>query len=429
MRPRSILCVCLLAASGLLGCSRNPSNIPTSEAPAVPVSHPVQREVTDYIDFTGRIYAVQAVEIRARATGYLVQTPFKEGAEVHKGDLLFEIDPRPYEAQFEQARSQVTLSEASLRLARTTYERDRPLAASGAVTKQQLDQDEAAVAEAEARVKASQASLEITKLALSFTKVTSPIDGQVSGYYLTVGNLVTQDQTLLSTVVSLDPMYVYFDVDESTLLQVRRAINEGRITPYEEGKIPVLMALQNEADYAHKGTINFVNNQVNPTTGSIPVRGVFDNPRGILPATVASAIGQATNPGALWQAGWLGETLSRGGIRLMTPGMFVRIHLPIGKPHPALLVIDRAIASDQGRKYVYVLDSANKAQYKQITTGALQEDGLRVVEGLSPDDWVVSGGLQRVSPRLEIRPDRVPMPTLGSQGSAVRDQGSEAGGH
>jgi multidrug efflux system membrane fusion protein len=253
----------------------------------------------------------------------------------------------------------------------------------------------AQVDQADASVKASQASMEVYKLNLEFTKVTSPIDGRVSRYYLTLGNLVSQDQTLLITVVSLDPMYAYFDMDEPTLLRIRRAVNDGRIKLPEEGAIPVLMGLQGEDGFPHRGTINFINNQVNPTTGSVSVRGVFPNPK------------------------------PPGGTRLLSPGMFVRIRLPIGQPHPALLVIDRAVGFDQGLKYVYVLDAENKAQYRRITTGPLQEDGLRVVEGLHPDDRVVVGGLQQVRPLMQIRPDEVPMPTLGPTASG---QKSEVGG-
>jgi membrane fusion protein, multidrug efflux system len=219
---------------------------------------------------------------------------------------------------------------------------------------------------------------------VSFCKVTSPIAGQVSRYYLTPGNLVNQDQSLLTTVVSLDPMYAYFDVDELTLLKVYQAIEEGKILQQPPaGMIPVQMALQGETGLPHRGEVNFINNQVNPTTGSIAFRGVFPNPKS-----------------------------SRGG-RLLKPGMFVRIRLPMGQPHPALLLIDRAIGSDQGLKFIYVLDERNKAQYRRITTGALQPDGLRVVEGLRPDDSVVVGGLQQVRPGMEVRPDEVPMPTLG----------------
>src|SRR5436190_371306 len=264
-RPLFLLLSCS-ALAALSGCQRNQAAAPTAEVPAIPVSRPVGREVTDYVDFTGQTDAVQAVDVRARVTGYLVKMPFKEGAEVKEGDLLFEIDPRPYQAQLNQAESQVSLNEASLRLAQKTYDRDRAIAANapGAVSPQQLDQDQAAVDEAAARVKAARHSTEVYKLNLEFTKVTSPIAGKVSRYYLTRGNLVTQDQTLLTTVVSLDPMYAYFDMDETTLLRVRRAVNDGTIKRYQQGQVPVFMGLPGEDAFPHKGTINFVNNQVNP---------------------------------------------------------------------------------------------------------------------------------------------------------------------
>lgn len=375
----------LPAAAG--GCQRRATAIAPAELPAIPVSRPVRQDVTDHVDFTGRTAAIQSVDIRPRVTGYLVKMPFKEGANVKAGDLLFEIDPRPYQSQLDSAEGQVELYEAQLKLARTTLARDLALnkMVPNSVSQQELDQLKASVDEAEARVKAYKKNMEVYQLNKEFTKVVSPIDGQVSRYYLTVGNLVNQDQTLLTTVVSLDPIYAYFDVDEPTLLRVRRAINEGRIKRRPEGAdIPVLMGLQGEEGYPHQGTVNFVNNQVDPTTGSILVRGQFPNPQ------------------------------PREGLRLLSPGMFVRVRLPIGEPHPALLVIDRAIGSDQGLKYVYVLDSENKVQYRRVTTRALQSNGLRVVEsGLKPDEWVVVGGLQQVRPRMQIRPDKVSMPTIG----------------
>lgn len=381
----------LLAAFGglavLAGCHRAPPEAAAAPPPAVPVSQPVEREVTDYVDFTGRTEAIELVDIRPRVTGYVVKSPFREGSEVKKGDLLFEIDPRPYQAQLDQAEGQVKLYEAQLKLAQVTLRRDENINKTpGAISQAQIDQDEAAVEEAEARLKAFRASLEVYKLNVEFTQVTSPINGQVSRYYLTPGNLVNQDQTLLTTVVSLDPIYAYFDVDEPTVLRVRKAINDGQITPYERGKIPVLMALQGEDEYRHEGTLNFVNNQVNPATGSILVRGLFPNP---VPES--------------------------GTTRLLSPGMFVRVRLPIGKPHPALLVVDRAISSDQGLKFVYVVTEANKIEYRRITTGALQSDGLRVVStGLKAGDWVVIGGLQMVHPKMEVKPDQTPMPSLSS---------------
>ncbi len=382
----------LFAALGLAassGCQRSPAQVAPATPPVLPVSTPVQREVTDYVDFTGRTDAVQAVDIRPRVTGYLVQMPFKEGAEVKTGDLLFEIDPRPYQAQLDHAEGQVKLNEASLKLMRVTYQRDRSVFNSvpGGVSQQQLDQDSAAVDEAAARLKAAQSSTEVYKLNLEFTRVTSPIDGMISRYYYTRGNLVNQDQTLLTTIVSLDPMYVYFDMDEPTLLRVRRAINEGRIKLPQDGAVSVYMGLQGEEGFPQRGTINFANNQVNPATGSIAMRGVFPNPK---PAS---------------------------GTRLLSPGMFVRVRLPMGQPHQALLVIDRAIGSDQGLKFVYVLDAENKVQYRRVTVGALQADGLRVIaQGLKSDDRVLVGGLQQVRPNMQIQPEPKTMPALGQAG-------------
>jgi multidrug efflux system membrane fusion protein len=383
--PIAALCLCLVASGG---CQRPQSTVAPAELPVSPVSHPIQREVTDHVDFTGRTEAVQSVDIRPRVTGYLTRMPFTEGATVKAGDLLFEIDPRPYQAQLDSAEGQVHLYEAQLKLARSTLARDLALnnMVSNSVSQQELDQAKAQVEQAEASVKAYQKNMEVYRLNHEFTKVVSPIDGQVSRYYLTLGNLVNQDQTLLTTVVSLDPIYAYFDIDEPTLLRVRRAVNEGRIKRHPQGtEVPLLMGLQGEEGYPHEGTVNLVNNQVDPTTGSMLVRGVFPNPE------------------------------PPGGIRLLSPGMFVRIRLPIGLSHSALLVIDRAVGSDQGLKFVYVLDAQNRIQYRRVTTRALQDDGLRVIEsGLKPDDWVVVGGLPQVRPRMQVQPDRVPMPTLGA---------------
>ena len=383
-------CLLALLAGPLLlagaGCQRSKPQVAAAEPPVLPVSQPVQREVTNFVDFTGRTSAVSAVDIRPRVTGYLLpmKNPFTEGSEVTRGDLLFEIDPRPYQAQLHQAEGQVSLYEAQLQLARTNYSRDLPLVRTGAVTPRELDQEKAMVDEAAARISAAKAALDVYQLNLAFTKVYSPIDGMISRAYLSAGNLVNQDQTLLTTVVSLDPMNVYFDMDEPTLLLVRKGTASGQIKSFERGGLPVLMALQGEDGYQHKGTINFVNNQVNPATGSIAVRGIFPNPP--LP----------------------------GDTRLLSPGMFVRVRLPIGQPHPALLVVDRAVGSDQGTKFVYVLDKEDKVQYRRVTTGALQEDGLRVVtKGLTPEDRVLVGGLQQVRPNMKVQPEPRAMPTLG----------------
>jgi multidrug efflux system membrane fusion protein len=430
--------VCLLLAFGLLassGCQGTPSHEGPAASPAVPVSQPIQRYVTDFVDYTGRTNAVNAVDVRARASGYLVQMPFKEGAEVKVGSLLFVIDPRPYVAQLDQARAQLELYRAQRTLAQANLAMDQRLARNQATSQFQLNLDRAAVDEANAAVKSFLANVEVFQLNLDYTRVVSPIDGQVSRYYLTLGNLVTQDQTLLTTVISLDPMYVYFDMDQRTFLKVRQAINDGRINPpalkpspaliaagtvswagspltqavlvsaydvalpeSDAGRAPVWMGLEGEDGFLHQGTIDFVNNQFNPLTGTIAVRGVFANPK------------------------------SPQGARLLAPGMFARVRLPIGEPHPALLVIDRAIGSDQGLKFVYVVDAANKVQYRRVKTGALQPDGLRVIaDGLRAGERVVVGSLQQVRPETVINPAPMPMPTLNPQGgkSEIRISKSE----
>jgi multidrug efflux system membrane fusion protein len=407
----------LLFTAAAVGCRPKSRDLGAAEIPVVPVSQPIERVVTDYVDFTGRTDAVESVNIVARVTGYLVpvEKPFKEGSEVKKGDLLFVIDPRPYQDQLDQAKSQVTLNEAQLDLAKTTLERYQALDKStpGAVSKQALDQYKAAVVEAEARVDSQKKSLEVYKLNKEFTRVVSPIDGQVSRYYLTRGNLVNQDQTLLTTIVSLDPMYVYFDMDESTLLQIRQAVSEGKIVATAGGDLPVLLGLQNEDGFPHHGTIDFVNNQVNSTTGSITMRGVFANPRLIPEAKEpGAAAGKPSTPG--------GANPGRFANRLFSPGMFARVRLPIGAPHEALLIVDRAIQSDQGLKYVYVLDAHNKVQSRSVKPGPLQEDGLRVVDGeIKRDDWVVVGAIQQVRAQMEVKPDRRPMPSLAGQSEAT----------
>jgi multidrug efflux system membrane fusion protein len=385
-RCRVVLAVCslLLAAAG--GCHRNPEPVPQTGPQVVPVSRPVEREVAYYVYYTGRTEAVQSVDVRARVTGYLVKMPFKEGEEVKVGDLLFVIDPRPYQAQHDAYKAQVELKDANRRLAEAEFARSKAINRNvpGTVSAEAIEQAAAKAAQAVADLNVAKANLHLAELDLEYTKVASPIDGQVSRYYLTLGNLVTQDQTLLTTVVSVDPMHVYFDADERTVLRVRKAINEGKIQPQKAGEIPVNMALEGEEGFTHHGTINFVNNRVNLSTGTITVRGVFANP------------------------------LPPGGRRLLVPGMFVRIQVPIGPPRKALLVIDRALGSDQGLRYLYPLDDRDTVQYRRVRTGPLQDDGLRVIEeGLKPDDRVVVGAILQVRPRMKVEPEMVPMPTIG----------------
>jgi multidrug efflux system membrane fusion protein len=377
----------LATAVGLsAGCHRNAAGPAAAPPLVVPVSQPVSRAVTDYVDYTGRVDAVQSLDVRARVTGYLIQMPFKEGSEVKKGELLFEIDPRPYQAQVDAAKAQVSLAEANYRLAKAENQRSQAIARrdAGAISAEDLERYVAQEAQSSASLGVARANLESAQLYLGFTKVTSPIDGIVSRYYYTLGNLVIQDQTLLTTIVSFDPMYAYFDMEERVVLRIRSMINAGQIkVPADRTNIPVYMGLEGEDDFPHKGTLDFVNNTVNPSTGTIAVRGVFPNP------------------------------LPPGGRRLLTPGMFVRIRLPIGSPHESLLVIDRALGSDQRLKFVYVVGDDNKIRYQRVSTGPLQDDGLRVItNGLKAEDRVVIGALQQVRPGMQVEPEQQPMPTL-----------------
>jgi len=395
-RYRFLLLFVTCVSAAIAGCHGESGQVAPPEAPAVPVSRPVRQEVTDYVDFTGRTDAVQSVNVVARVTGYLVKMPFKEGSEVKRDQLLFEIDPQPYEDQLRLGEAQLAANKAQYKLAQVNFQRAGKLMKEKGISQQEFDTDKASMDQAAALVESAKANIRIYKLNVGFTRVSSPIDGRVSRYYLTLGNLVNQDQTLLTTVVSQDPMYAYFDTDEPTLLRLRRAVSAGRIKSSADGKNPVLMGLQDEEGFPQAGTIDFVNNQVNPTTGSITMRGVFPNP--MLP----------------------------GGVRLLSPGMFVRVRLPLGGPHPALLVIDRAIGSDQGLKYVYVVDAESKVQYRRVKTGPLQDNGLRVIaQGLKPDDRVVIGGLQTVRPRMEVRIDETPMPTLGPSVDGDKETGRQ----
>jgi multidrug efflux system membrane fusion protein len=410
----------ILALSSGEGCERRPKRIAPAQTLVVPVSRPVKRNVTEFADYPGTTAAVQLVDVRARVTGYLVRMPFREGAEVKgpqdprvvatttlgmlgsahhlgpisaasslhpasgEGELLFEIDPRPYQALYDRALSEVVHSETRLALAKADYARAMELAKTpGAISQQELERYQAAQNERQAGVLESKANLDVARLNLGFCRVTAPISGQVSRYYITLGNVANQDQTVLTTIVSQDPIYVNFNVDQPTFDRIKDAINAGQIkSELDAANMPVYLGLQNAEGYPHAGMVNFVNNQVSTSTGTITMRGVFPNPK------------------------------SARGVRPLTPGMFVRIRLPLGSPRSALLVADKAVGMDQGLRYLYVLDAENRVIYRRVHAGPLQEDGLRVIDdGLQPDDRVVVSLLQQVRPNLVVEPELVPMPT------------------
>jgi membrane fusion protein, multidrug efflux system len=414
------------AATAFVGCNRGNVKPSAPDLPVLPVASPAEGDVTDYVDYTGRTKGKDEVTITPRVTGYLIGMPFKEGDDVSEGATLFEVDPRPYKAQLEAAEAQVEQNVAGLEYADATLLRFDALKKTdpGAVSDLQLDQYKAQKKQAKASLDLAKANLDTAKLNLKWTKVTSPINGHISRYFLTIGNLVNQDVTQLTTVVSMDQMYVYFDMDEPTLLQLKRAQNEGSIararasaetteefaagnfgllaTPFSRGlftassllypgrtgdNVEVFMALQGEKDFPHRGVIDFMDNVVNPGTGSIPVRGIFKNPR------------------------------PPGGTYLMLPGMFVRVHLPIGQAQRSLMVVDTAVVSVQGKKKLYVLDANNKVEDRDVSLGSLQKNGWRVItHGLKKTDTVIIGGLQQVRPGMTIPADKLvraeKMPTL-----------------
>ena len=373
----------LTVGVGLVGCAKTPSVPPAAAPAAVPVtvSYPVEREVTDSAEFTARTAAVDSVEVRAHVWGYLQKVNFKEGDLVKEGDVLFEIDPRPYEALLKQAKAKLALDEAQLKYDEAEYRRQSATYDQGAGSKSDLDKATAARDVSLANIAADKALIASRQLDLDYTNVTAPVGGRVSRYVVTVGNLVQAgDQgggTLLTTIVSVDPMYAYFDVDESTALRVRQLTREGKSDSPRDGGYPVSLALANEVGFPHRGAINFVENQVNPKTGTIRVRGVFPNKSQVL-----------------------------------LPGLFGRVRTPIGRPHKALLVSDRALDTDQGQKILYVVNDQNEVVSRPVRVGALH-DGLReVTDGLKPRERVIVTGLQQVRPGVTVEPKLVPMPGL-----------------
>jgi RND family efflux transporter MFP subunit len=379
MNDRMRICGGLLLLFGLMialtGCSRQPEPAPPAAIPVV-VTRPLEREITDYTDFTGRTAAVDSVEVRARVWGYLTKVNFKEGAIVKKGDILFEIDPLIYKAALHQAEGNVASLQARVERLDADLARARRMVGTGAMSREDFDKVVGDRGEAVAMRDAAKAAVERAKLDVDYTNVVAPISGRVSRYLVTQGNLVQAgDQaggTLLTTIVSIDPMYAYFDVDEHTVLHVRKLIREGKSDSPREGGFPVSMELANERGFPHKGTINFVDNQVNPRVGTMRLRGVFPNKDQVL-----------------------------------VPGLFCRVRLPYGRPHKALLVNERAFDTDQGAKIMYIVDDKDQVVIRKVQVGELH-DGLReVTAGLRAGERFILDGLQQVRPGSIVEPTMV----------------------
>jgi multidrug efflux system membrane fusion protein len=351
-------------------------------APPVSVAAAIEREVLESDEFPGRVEAVEQVEVRPRVNGYIQAVHFTPGADVKKGDLLFTIDARPFEAQVAAAEGQVAATRSQLDLARVELARNQQMLAERATSKREFDDSAAKVRTLEAQLKAQEAALATARLNLSYTRVTAPISGRVSKAEITLGNLVQGEMPpspVLTTVVSSNPVYVSFQADEGAFLKY--------IAGARKGALAVAVGLADEEGFPHPAKLEFVDNRIDPTSGTVRMRATVDNKSG-----------------------------------RFTPGLFARVRLgDTAKPRKAVLVADRAIGTDQSKRYVLVVDAENKAAYRAVKIGR-QVGGLRVIEsGLKPGEIIVVNGLQRVRPGAPITPQTVPMEggaPEGGQGAA-----------
>ncbi len=362
------LCGISLLAFGLgSGCQKVAPPPVAPKPPEVTVAFPVTEEVQEFEETTGRLVARESVEVRSRVSGYLDKALFKDGDNVQEGQLLFHIDARPYEAELARATASVAQARARFERLKRQEERARKLFLTKNTTQEELDLISADRSEAEAALEALEATQRLASLNCEFTKITSPITGRISRRLVDPGNLVKADDTPLVTVMSLNPIYAYFDIDERTILRVERLIREGKIPSPRDSKYQVLFALADETEFLRQGEIDFLDNHISNTTGTLRLRATVGN-----------------------------DSL------LLTPGMFIRLHVPIGNPHPAILVPEESLGSDQGQRFVYVLDDEDKVTYRRVKIGMLKEGRRVIEEGLGPKDQVVVSGLQRVRAGVKV---------------------------
>lgn len=347
---------------------------PPPPPPKVTVSQPVVRELIEWDEYTGRIEAVDSVEVRARVNGYLESIHFKDGQIVKKGDLLFVIDPRPYQAELDQTEAELKLAKARLELAKNDLARAKKLLSSRAISEEEADTRASDERVAQATVEQSQAAIQAAKLNVDYTQVIAPISGRISRKLVTEGNLINGGTggTLLTTIVSLDPIYCYAEADEQAFLKYTRLAQEGKRPSSRQVRNPAYLALADETGFPHKGYMDFVDNQLDPNTGTIRGRAVFPNPD-----------------------------------LTLTPGLFARVRIPGSGRYKAILLPDEAIGSDQSERFVLIVNKENTAERRKVELGPIV-NGLRIIrEGVKPEDWVIVKGLQRVvMPGVKIDPQR-----------------------
>ena len=366
LRSLSVFGVLLTLLSGC-----KPKQQVAPPPPEVSTVQPVLKEVTEWDDFTGRLEPIKSVEVRARVSGYLDSIHFKDGQVVKTGDLLFVIDPRPYEAEAQRARANLKRAEAQRNLALQNLQRAEKLMQGSTIAQEQYDTRRNEYEISAANLLEAQAASKAAELNLEFTQVKAPIDGRISRRYADEGNFVTggsAQSTLLTTIVPFNPLYATFDADERMVLKYTRLDLSGQRTTSREAANPVRIALADEKDFSHEGKMDFVDNRLDPETGTLRGRALVDNSDGLL-----------------------------------TPGLFVRIQLKGRGPYQALLIPDEAIGTDQSKRFVMVVDKEGLAQRRFVTTGRLHE-GLRAVEeGLTPEDRVIVDGLLRVRPGMPVK--------------------------
>ena len=381
--PPPFLVLLALSVSGVLaGCDRPASQAAAPPAPPVTVAQPVKRTVTDWDEFTGRFDAVEEVQVRPRVGGFVNSVEFQDGAIVHAGDLLYVIDPRPFEAVAEQADGQLSDARAKVELAKRELDRGLNLVQTSAVSEQVVDQRRQALQAAHAAEVQAEGALKAAKLNIEFTHVLAPITGRVSRHLVSPGNLVqgsdTGTSTLLTSVVTLDPIYVYFDMDEATYIKNSKLWFEGKRPSSRDTPNPVQVTLTGETKPSHDGTINFLDNRLDVSTGTLRSRAVIKN-----------------------------TDLS------ILPGQFGRVRLIGSAPYETLLIPDTAIATDQSRKIVFVVKPDDTVEARPVTLGPLDE-GLRVVrEGLKAEDRVIVDGIQRARVGAKVNPHPAQAPAGG----------------
>ena len=379
-RSRIWTCLALLTGSvalGLSGCKQEVAQKPLTKPAEVMVSVPIEETVTEFEEVTGRTWAVNTIEIRSRVSGYLNKVYFRDGSAIKAGELLFEIDRRPFQAELDKAVAAVKQGEAHLERLVRQEQRMKKLLPTKSITMDEFEAITFERAEAEATLNASKAAEEAAQLNLNYTQVTSKISGTIGRRLIDEGNLVKADETLLATVVSLNPIYAYFDLDERTYLRLRRLIQQGTIKSPQDIDWPVKVAVADDPDFAMDGVIRFIDNQLDGSTGTLRGRALVHNHDGLL-----------------------------------SPGLFVRLRVPIGAEHKAILVREEALGSDQGQRFVYVVETVKNKEtgleeevvaYRRVQIGMLI-GGRRVIEsGLKLNERVIVTGLQRVRPGAKVQ--------------------------